>query len=205
MSAIKSKFSNAKAPSAPVATDDYSDDEEEKVLSNPARAALYGGHRARAGRMPQLTPHAEPYRVRMIKTYETMNPRSGEWFHAQFEVLGGGDANAHPPGSTAALLQSAKSTSISAGGPEVKAMTMAFMGLDEESYDEFDPKGRFLGGCVAGHLPSYTSPQGDKFEANPLADATALVTVSRGKPHPKIPGEYFRYYTWAVDEEESSE
>lgn len=170
-------------------------------------AGRYSGIAANAGQYPQPSPGR--YRFKVLKTYESKNPRTGEWFHGDLEVVfaesTGGDV-INPPGSTVTFLQGVGSRSASAGLPRVKSFTMASAGFDDESnYNAFDPRGAFLD-AVSG-VPGMVYEDGSPIVPNPLGGRYVDCVVTLGKPvvnkqTQQPTGEYYRNYNWSVVAEE---
>ncbi len=166
----------------------------------PPRAAAgkskYSGVKAAAGKDPM--PQPGEYVFRVVKTFETSNPRTGDWFHATLEVVESNQPM-NPAGTTVSFLQGVSGKSLAAGGPRVKAFAMAAAGFtSEEDYDQMDPDGQFLDACAGVEGRVY--PDGSPIVSNPLAGRLVLARVSRGKDDGK--GDFYREYSWAPVEED---
>jgi hypothetical protein len=166
-------------------------------------AGRYSGIKAAAGRYPQPAPGK--YRFKVLKTYETSNPRTGSWFHADLEVMyaepNGGEV-INPIGSTVTFLQGTSGPSATAGLPRVKAFAMNAAGFDDErAYDEFDPRGAFLDACSG--VPGMTYEDGSPIVADPLAGRVVDCDVTLGKAvvdkkTNQPTGEFYRNFNWSV-------
>ena len=170
-------------------------------------AGRYSGVKAAAGRHPQPSPGR--YRFKVLNTYETKNPRTGEWFHADLEVVfaesTGGEV-INPVGSTITFLQGVSGPSAGAGLPRVKSFAMAAAGFDDEqAYNGFDPRGAFLDACSG--VPGMTYEDGTPIVSNPLGGRYVDCVVTLGKPvmnkqTQRETGEYYRNFNWSVVAEE---
>lgn len=164
----------------------------------PARAAVskYSGVKAAAGKDPM--PQPGEYLFKILKTFETSNPRTGEWFHASLEVVESNQPM-NPAGSVCSFLQGVSGKSLAAGGPRVKAFAMAAAGFDDEAaYDEMDPDGQFLDACAG--VQGRTYPDGSPIVENPLGARYVLARVTRGKDDGK--GDFYREFSWSPVAEE---
>ncbi len=167
------------APSAPAQT----------YAPGPSK---YSGVKAAAGRYP--FPAQGEYVLRVLKTYETKNPRSGEWYHADFEVV---ESNQpiNPPKSMVSYLQGVSGKSETAGPPRVKAFVMAAAGFDNEhEFDAMDNGGQFIDATTG--RPGGTFPDGSPIPAGPLDGQLVRCTVSDGKPVQNKPGQFYKEYAW---------
>ncbi len=152
----------------------------------------YSGVKASAGRYPFPAPGQ--YVLRVLKTYETKNPRTGEWYHADFEVV---ESNQpiHPAGSMVSYLQGISGKSESSGPPRVKSFVMAASGFDNEfDFDAMDNGGQFID-ATAGRTGG-VFPDGSPIPANPIDGQLVRVTVSDGNPVPNKPGQFYKEYAW---------
>ncbi len=152
----------------------------------------YSGVKAAAGRYPLPAPGE--YVLRVLKTYKTDNERTGEWYHADFEVV---ESNQpiHPSGCLVSYLQGTSGKSKTAGLPRVKAFVMASAGFDDEAaFDAMDNGGQFID-ATEGRTDR-VFPDGTPIQASPLTGMLVRVTVSDGKPVPTKPGQFYKEFAW---------
>jgi hypothetical protein len=103
-----------------------------KPVATPGR---YAGLRGAKPRYPLLSEFDGV--LQCIKTYETANPRTGRWFHADFNVVSGGNET-HKDGSQVTILQCVSENAIAVGGPIMISIIVALSGYesDDEFFDE---------------------------------------------------------------------
>jgi hypothetical protein len=122
-----------------------------------------------------LLPVGE-YRLKVLETYITRNPKSGEWYHADFEILES-TAQGFGPGSKGSWLQGCSGKSESVGLPKIKRFAMACVGTEDEGvFDANDPQGDLIDASCGVAV--------EGLEPNPFAGCVVDCSVSPGKPRP---------------------
>lgn len=147
----------------------------DKLAANAAPPRLFsGGTQAADNKFP--LPQVGSYRLRVVETYVTSNPRSGGWFHADFEVVDTSNHEAHPIGSKVSYLQGFTGKSEAVGKPKIKRFCMVAVGCEEQAeYDAWDPQ---------EDLPNAACGEANAFGEQPLAGRILDAEVARGKDKP---------------------
>ncbi len=134
----------------------------------------FAGVKAADNRFP-LLPEGE-YELKVVETYLTQNPRSGEWYHADFEILAS-NVPAFGAGARASWLQGISGKAQSVGLPKIKRFCMAAAGVEDEGvYDANDPQGDLIDASCGIAV--------EGCEPNPLAGTRVYCSVTPGKPRP---------------------
>jgi hypothetical protein len=132
----------------------------------------FAGVKAADNRYP-LLPVGE-YELKVIETYVTQNPKSGEWYHADFEILSS-NVQGFGQGQKGSWLQGISGKSQSVGLPKVKRFCMAAAGTEDEgAYDAQDPQGDLIDASCGLAV--------EGLEKNPLGGTVILCSVTPGKP-----------------------
>jgi hypothetical protein len=151
----------------------------------------FAGVKAADNRYP-LIPTGE-FRLRVLETYVTRNPKTGEWYHADFEVI---DSNVpeYGPGSKLSWLQGMSGKSEAVGLPKIKRFCMAAVGTeDEAAYDAQDPQGDLIDATCGIAVPG--------IESNPLAGAVVDCSATPGKT--RQDGRSFSEYAFMLVQEDA--
>lgn len=137
--------------------------------SNAAPAGKYAGMRGAAPRFPMLEEFDGV--LEFIKTYESKNPKTGAWFHADFVVIKNNDPERYPKhldGTKCTVLQCVSDKAIEVGGPIVVSIVVAGSGCasDDEFFENFDgrdedhPDANVLLDCASGASKKIENPLG---------------------------------------------
>src|SRR5688572_19836984 len=158
------------------------------------RRGRFAGVKASDARYPILS--VGQYTLRVLETRLTENPKTGEWFHADLEILDSSNESAHPVGSKGTMIQGLSGKSASMGFPKVKRFVMTGVGLDDEAqYDAMDPNGDLIDVCTGIAV--------EGFEPNPLAGRLLYCDVTPGKPRPD--GRVFDEFNFSVVPEDQQD
>jgi hypothetical protein len=158
------------------------------------RRGRFAGVKASDARYP-ITSVGQ-YTVRILETRLTENPKTGEWYHAEFEVLDSSNEAAHPVGSKTSMIQGLSGKSATMGFPKVKRFVMTAVGMDDEAvYDEMDPNGDLI------DVTTGVAVEG--FDPNPLQGRLLYLDVTPGKPRPD--GRVFDEFNFSVVPEDQQD
>lgn len=155
------------------------------------RRGRFAGTKAADNRYP--LPQVGSYRAVILETRQTTNPKTGEWYHVDFEIV---DSNnpAHPVGSKVSYLQGFSGKSMTVGMPKIKRFVMAAVGTEDEgAYDAMDPNGDLID-CTTG-----VAIEG--FPQNPLAGRLVDFDVAEAK-RTQDGSDFFRDFSFYVVPEE---
>jgi hypothetical protein len=137
------------------------------------RRGRFAGTKASDARYPIAA--VGQYTLRIIETRQTENPKTGEWYHVDFEVLDTSVPDVHPVGSKVTYLQGFSGKSMTVGMPKIKRFCMCAVGTDDEAeYDTMDPNGDLIDVTTGVAIEGYP--------ANPLAGRIVYCDVTPGKP-----------------------
>jgi hypothetical protein len=156
------------ATTKPAATAGKAPAARETKASNAAVPGRYSGMKAAAARYPLMGEFEGDLEV--IKTYETKNPKTGAWFHADFKII---SSNAPPEspfatGKNCSFLKSIKETAIETTGPMVVSFVVGTSGFesDDAFFEHFD--GSDADHPLADDLLNAVSGAPSPVKANPL-------------------------------------
>lgn len=136
--------------------------------SNAAQAGRYAGMRGAQARYPLLEELEADLEV--LKTYESKNPKTGSWYHADFKILFSNEPpdSKYATGKCCSYLKSVSEKAIETTGPMVVSFTVAAAGYENDDDFFADLDGRDEEHPKANDLLDAASGANSPVKANPL-------------------------------------